>query len=786
MQEIIKEYVPTLIKTARGKLEREFSLSKFNFKDFEYVNSYLIFQAIEKEINVLITIPDRSNRFDFYIPTIFILAIESFFKNYIDNITKYKIGDIVECKKGKRYKITDIRNDGFYELTSDDKYKTKLYTKNIEDYTITTAYLSKIKTASFRLYKHFFNSIFKVGDKLPSRFKYKSIIVASKEIIDTLKDFKINSTKIYKAFPFQYLTKSGNKQDNIPIDPMIYIVNDYDTAKRFLLDYPAIEIENLIIIGSSRYRDYASSISSDLRNNKFKNCILIGTEDVEGFPDLFKWKWTLPEFNCLNHIEVKPISKIVIEDTIFSNLIKDFDQIVREIEHDYSIDLRELYSFVRKLFSIIIPNEFSRLNNQIDAIKHCFEKEAYAAIMNKFHEIGEYDYEDIWKRIEQKYTQILDRVKINYLKFEKLKEIKNIDYLVVPFEYKETWAEETHRAGLIRTRVISHKEYENLNESVCRQVIFLSFYGYKHLEAILNTCYQIYILMYKEEKDLFEKCYMRYKSDLLDEIKSESRNRISAVKYEEKTKIEQISELIERLCSQDLDTKCPIKPDAPVTEIENIMYELIFEDGTAEKLDANKTVLLIKEGAERNEKIYNLVSGDEVRIYNNSTKEQLYEIALQEDKEDRIKQIEEHSKIWKKKLVDYSKRNFNTTESFFNALKDRGISIKNILTLKKWLNLNDNVKFPQSTKDFTLLKHIINDEALNNNFPAILKSRRFYNSIMIALGRDLSDEITSYIRTGQKGQILKRFSDFQINKFVQANAPKRKVKSIKILDEYDA
>lgn len=785
MQEILNEYIPALIKTARQKLEREFSLREFNFRNFEYVNSYLIFQAIEKEINTLITIPDKSNRFDFYIPTIFILAIESFFKNYIDNITKYNIGDIVEDKIGKRYKIENITDEGYFYLISDDKYKSKITTKKIEEYTITTADLSKIKTASFRLYKHFFNSIFKVGDKFPSRFKYKSIIIASKEIIDALKEFKVNSKGIYKAFPFQYITKSGNKQDNIPIDPMIYIVNDYETAKRFLLDDPATEIDNLIIIGSSRYRDNAASISSDLRNNKFKNCILIGTEDVDGFPNVLKWKWTIPEFNCLNYVEIKQVNKIVIEDIVFSNLIKDFDQIVREIEQDYSIDLKELYVFIRKSFSIIIPDEFSRLNNQIDAIKHCFEKEAYTVIMNKFHEIGEYDYEDLWEKIKQKYTLILDEIRRGYLKFEKLKEIKKIEYLVVPLEYKGTWVEEIQRIGLTKTQVISYEEYKNLKEATCRQIVFLAFYGYKHLESILNTNHQISILMYKEEEELFEKCYRKYKNDLLNEIKSESRKQLSTVKYEEIPMIEQISQLIERLCRRDLDVKSPIKPDAPVTENESIIYELAFEDSTVEKLDANKTVLLIKEGTERNEKIYNLVSGDKIRIYDNSTKEQLYEIALQEDREGRIKQIEEHSKFWKKKLVDYSKRNFNTTESFLNVLKDKGISIKNISTLKKWLKLNDNVKFPQSTKDFTLLKRIINDEELNNNFPAILKSRRSYNSIMIALGRDLSDEIMSYIKTGLKGQILKRFSDLQINKFVQANAPIRIVKSIKILDDYD-
>ena len=288
MQEIINTYLPSLFKIAKENLEKEFDLSVFNFKDFEYINAYLISQSIEKKLNTLITIPDKEIRLSFYIPTILILSLESFFKNYIEDDTKYAVGDIVENKEGRRFKITQIK-DGVYYLTSSDRHKTKITIfGDIENYTITTADLSKVKVKSFDLYKAFFDSIFKVGEKLPSKFKYKSIIVASKEIINEIKKFKFNSNYIHKAFPFQYITKSGKKQDNLPIDPMIYIVNDYETAKEFLLGDTNIRIDSVIFIGASKYRDCTSSISGDLRNCKFNNCILIGNENTDGLPDLIK------------------------------------------------------------------------------------------------------------------------------------------------------------------------------------------------------------------------------------------------------------------------------------------------------------------------------------------------------------------------------------------------------------------------------------------------------------------------------------------------------------------
>ena len=73
---------------------------------------------------------------------------------------------------------------------------------------------------------------------------------------------------------------------------------------------------------------------------------------------------------------------------------------------------------------------------------------------------------------------------------------------------------------------------------------------------------------------------------------------------------------------------------------------------------------------------------------------------------------------------------------------------------------------------------------MNDNFVAIKRYKKHYRSIMIALGRDLSDEIMEYIISGKKkiGKILSRFTSEQTEKIINASAPLKTIKSIKIID----
>lgn len=181
-----------------------------------------------------------------------------------------------------------------------------------------------------------------------------------------------------------------------------------------------------------------------------------------------------------------------------------------------------------------------------------------------------------------------------------------------------------------------------------------------------------------------------------------------------------------------------------------------------------------------------MTEGDQIRVYDNTTKEQLYEIALKEDKEDRFRAIELASKLWKTSLLKYfAKKQFCTIEDLFTELKSNGLKVKNIITLRKWLDPNDSVKFPQSLKDLYAIKTTLIDEDLNELFEEVKIARKAYNSILIALGKDLSEEITNYILTGEKGKILNRLSESQIHEIVQKNAPIRKIKKIKLVESED-
>ncbi len=789
----ISKYLEILIKFAEGKFNKEqIEIEKLAFDNFGIVNSYLIYQSIKdkkKQKNALIYLPDKETKSEFYIPVIFTLALYNFIDNCIDDITEYTIGDIVQ-KNGKRYKISKITKPEI-EMSEKKKYNAtitshkpgpvtiKLKPRAIRQYILTTANLKngtvKLK---FDTYKIFFKNILNVDeDKLPSKFKYKSVIITDKTIVDELKQYRINNEKIHKAFPFQYIAKTGKKSDNIPIDPMIYIVNDYQTARTYILD-KKIKIRNIIFIGANKYKDCHLEISEDLNNMRTENCLLIGSADIEEntIPNLLKWKWTLPELNYFKYFETYQIDKILVQNDELSHYLEEFDSFIIQIENE--LNLKELYKFVRNILPIVIPSSESRLIKQLDNILVYFKKEGEDIFGTAFEEIDEYDYEEIWENILEKFTDLINCKKESYLKYQKIKEFERIDYLVVSKEYIGIWKEEINQYKI--KNIISFKEFEQLD---CKRktIVFLGFFEYSHLKSMLYNPNKIHILLYPQEKEHYKNCFNRFTRETYYELRSPDRKTLSEISFKGIEKVENVSELIKRLFEKNEEAK--INPDYLTNSSINILYELSFEnDPDILELDENKTVLLKTNQREREEKVKNLKIGDKIRVYDNSTKDKLYEIALNEDEEGRFNDIEKYSKLWKIELSKLYNKKFNSLEKFLKYLNNNGLSISSTSTLKNWINTDSNVKFPQTKKDLLVLKRSINSNLLNNNFNNIIKSRRSFNGIMIALGRDLSDEITDYIKTNKKGEILSKFNDNQIHEFANKNAKERIIKTIKVVD----
>lgn len=784
----VNKYLDVLVGFSEAKLKAHFDIDKLDFGYFELVNCYLIHQTIKDKKhkkNSLIYIPNGDTKSKFYLPVIFTLAIYNFTDNYIDDTTVFSEGDIIQ-KDGIRKKIVS-KNGTTYTAEWENK-RNGIITKSsgeishnaIKTYVITSADLTNRQVKlKFDLYKGFFSSIIKEEIKyLPSKFKYKSIIVTDKSIVEELKAYELDGEKIHKAFPFRYIAKSGIQTDNIPIDPMIYIVNDYETARKYILE-SGISIRNITFIGQNKYKEHYLEISEDLNNNKIENCLFIGSSDLpeNAIPNLLKWKWTLPELDYFNYFTTFPISKILVEDLPFSNSLIDFDTVVCKAENEYGINLKELYKFVRNVMPIIIPSIKSRLNSQVENTLMYFEKEGKDVVETALDEIGEYDYEDIWCEILEKFIILIDCKKNSQLKFEEIKKFQKIDYLVVPKEYRDFWADELRSRNV--KNIISFKEFNQI-EAENKIIVFLGFFGYSHLKSMLYNSNKINILLYPQENKYFENCFQRLKSETYTELRDTQRKDISEISFKETEQIENVDELIKRLFEQEEETN--INPDYSEYYNTSICREVTFENDTeCLELDENKTVLLKINSQERFEKVKNLTAGDIIRVYDNSSKDELYQVALHFDTDGEFSKIEYYSKLWKNELkIYYSK--FNSLSELHQSLMNIGLGIKNEQTLHNWINPDSNVKFPQKKKDLSILRKAIDSTMMEENYNNILKYRIGYNRIMISLGRKFSTEITEYIMTKKRGAFLQQFSEKQIQQFVDQNAKARIIKTIKAID----
>ena len=158
--------------------------------------------------------------------------------------------------------------------------------------------------------------------------------------------------------------------------------------------------------------------------------------------------------------------------------------------------------------------------------------------------------------------------------------------------------------------------------------------------------------------------------------------------------------------------------------------------------------------------------GDKIRIYKNQHKEVLFNIAVNADKQGKFKDILDSTQLWKDKLIQYCTDDEKIEEIAHSCKVKRG-------TVSGWLDDNSKTKFPQHIEPL--------NNILGNDYQKILKNKKNYNSIMIALGRDLSDEITDYIITNEKGKLLEQFDDVSIDAISRHNMPIQEIKKIKII-----
>lgn len=778
----LTKYISELKAKSAEHLTREYHIDHFSLTNFELINFFLLDQTISKSQSLFIQTTKKGQESETYLPTIVSVAIALFFKNYCEDKTEYKEGDILQ-KDGLRYRYVCKNPDGTHFLTSSSGRYPNV--KNLKKYIVTNADLSKRKVRTkFDDYKSLFKSIFGT-EYFPSIFSNKAVIIIEKK--DFLNELKSQSfsveIKLGKAIPYQWVNKNGKFEATpIPIDPMIYLVPDYETFKEHIFA-AGINVDMVVSIGKNKYQPEAlRKIKRDLREEEIPFVIIIGNEPIEDEYQIFKkWNWTVPEIAHLQNVVEASISVTSVPKDEFQIKIEAFDNYIKEINEKYDIKLSSFRGFKKLLYSLVLPSETSRLKNQIEYLKYAITKRYSEEIDTALFNQGL----DPKNEIDQLNGHVQNLLtSFSNTKLSLLDHI-DFDFVIIPTtprDAAEIWS------GEYKGNTLSYKEFlDKLSNVTTRKTfLFLSPFGYKIpqelFDFIRSTTHNYIFLAYAEEQQVIDHFERQHENSLATELNSIDRKYLSGIEFPYTEQPEKILDLIDRISEKHTEQSDRYYS---YEDAFYVNYEIDFGSGDSLILEGNKSVLLENDGQLRKIKVSSLVSGDKVRIYSNLTKELLFETARNQDTNGRLSEIEEHSRYWKKCLNDHLKQNgyMHSEEELLQKLQQEGISITSPTTLRNWINLDSSVKFPQKERDFLVIKKTIRNEELDRMIPDILKSRKVFNGIMIALGRDLSDEVMEYITNRSKGRILRSFSDSEIQSFANTSAPLRTVCTIQITEE---
>ena len=102
--------------------------------------------------------------------------------------------------------------------------------------------------------------------------------------------------------------------------------------------------------------------------------------------------------------------------------------------------------------------------------------------------------------------------------------------------------------------------------------------------------------------------------------------------------------------------------------------------------------------------------------------------------------------------------------------------------LEEYMKPSNKTKFPMKRRDLIAIIKTIDDPNLSSNIGEIDRIKTEYNGKLRKGGIEFSNEINTYILSGEKGRMLEWLDDKEIIEIIENGAPLKKVKAIKMID----
>jgi len=306
--------------------------------------------------------------------------------------------------------------------------------------------------------------------------------------------------------------------------------------------------------------------------------------------------------------------------------------------------------------------------------------------------------------------------------------------------------------------------------------------GFNDFLRYHNYDFTINLILYRQEKEVLDSFFKKYQRELEEELTSPIREAFTGIKYpvisgkdEGKTLSTAIQSIVDNSENyREEGDFVAIKENPELSTPEKILYIVLYEEECyCDELDSNEYVFDQKNRLVR---IGRVRQGDKIRVYNERFNVDLYEIAAEED-EETFSLIEHYSNLWREALFNYRSSNVISIDHLHSKLEGLGLTV-HVSTLNNYLD--GRIMFPKRLGDLKAIRELVSNEKLDSEMHNLLRYKRIYNGVMIALGRDLKEEIRSYLQTKKLGSILKgKFTEEMLNNFVETTMPLRTVSEIK-------
>lgn len=696
----------------------------------------------------------------------FIKLTKNIFNNYAD-YPNFNIGDKWKLKNGSRNDIYTIRkvNGCIIHLKNEAK---GIINREVKDENLIKTYTEVAQNGrnlSINNYEKYFEKSNNHGF-LPTKFSKKVVFIASKEVWDNL--------KYRQNIPCIYLPSSHNKEQtqikSIPAltdnNCIAYFCPKYHICYEQILE-KKIKVDTIVVCDTDL--ESIQQIINDKNLYGYK-LIILSQKKVE--TDIACWNWFEEEMELIEpstkHLSVK-IEEIADEG--LNQLIQKFDSCIAYIS-DLDIQLKNYGYFLRLALSNIQPDDLDYLISRLEQNTALERNENGYPI--------EYLGENNPKIV---LLNIFKYLKINQLKKNKLLEYlkKAEKYIIIAdlndinFLQKENMIENNTKIDLLTHSEIKKADLKG------KTLVFYSFNGQKDFNFICNQNNNIVLILHEQEKQCYYKELQGHKTKLEREIMSDNRYKLCGIKYESEPEIPfkasfSLEQIISRLddFSDTAYNGYKDENDSILDELaEETSYRITFSTDQVIDVGTNDTVFNYEGNLVKISKVKPL---DNIRIYpKKDLAENLFQIAV-ETEPNIFGKVEDHAKFWLRSLKELNQK-YPNREELYNQLKNNGLKV---LPATVDTYFQENRKFPMYNTD---LKAILILAKQEDKFEALKKSKRLYNSTMIALGRGIKQELRSFLRDKIIGDILqkRKFTWDTLNKFIQDEMPLLTVTNIQII-----